>query len=289
MKPPLTSFPAAAGCRYHHRYEKLPATHDPLYFFVPSLGTRDAEHPDTDTQKLKHGYIAVKSGNIWGLEDALMVYDPSSGLVTLECQELDARSGIAFPIDPVIDFMDIIGATNIYPNADHTAWLFRHESQGHRHDHLLAVRSAVVGLFQPALDNINLKALEARSAARANRIEKFLLLCQFRDDVIEAAETAEKAHHLGYHAQTPYPPFPEEGHVHSAINVAMSAAKTAWSATPPKAAEYAKITSDVAPLLAYTTAPHNPETRWEKAARIEAEAKAKAEAEAAASSEATPA
>ena len=46
MKPAPMNFSAYAGCRYQYQYPETPERHDPLDFFIPSLGTTDLQtHP----------------------------------------------------------------------------------------------------------------------------------------------------------------------------------------------------------------------------------------------------
>lgn len=179
---------------------------------------------------------------------------------------------LAFPIDPRMTEKDIEGAAEAYLNETGTAWLFRHSRAGIHHDHLLAVRAAVVGLFQPLINGATVKMdATTNMATKATRRKLRDALIDYCDLVIEEADKAERKHPLGCYVQ---PADPDVGHVHVAIRKGMTAAKAEWGKTPALLARYRVISALVAPLATSLASPHTPQTRWEIAAAAEAAKKA---------------
>ena len=184
---------------------------------------------------------------------------------------------VATPLDPGITAIDVIGASDVYVNADNTGFLFKHGTPAVHHDHLLDVRKSIVTLFQPAIDDVDLKWKEsvARPTVAAIQLTKYRNLLAYRNDVVDLAITAEQLHPHGHFVRNAAP---EVGHIHKAIQVALSAAKDKWAASPTTIAMYQTISSQVIAINTMMAVPHTPETRWEQAMRLEAEAKAAASA-----------
>lgn len=230
----------------------------------------------------KRGNVAVLGRDGWMVEEA---YLENRGTIEgkvnfyIECKNRHSHYQgelLAFPIDSSMTAEDIQGATITKLNAAGDAWLFYHDHPATHHDHLLAVDAAVMALFQPVMDAAQHKVAMATNAVVLGQADtKYQALSAFRDETLKAAQTAEKAHHLGHFAQNPAT---DQGHVHSAVRIALNAAKTAFAASPEKIAQYRLITTEAVSLISRMSAPHTPETRWAKAARIAAEEKAKKDA-----------
>ena len=168
---------------------------------------------------------------------------------------------------------DIDGATIIKPNEDDTGWLFYHDLAHAHHDHLLQVDAALVALFQPLIEAALYKIVTATNAVASGKVDaKYQALVAFRDQAIKDAQAVEKAHLLGHHARETEP---EQGHIHNAVRLALSSAKTAFAATTEKAAQYRLISTEAAALISRMADPHTPETRWDRVARIAREEAAK--------------
>lgn len=232
----------------------------------------------------EHG-VAIKSGTadhggMWTVSRLSDTVLRENGSIRFFCHRdhiLADGDILAFPIDSRMTIADIQGASEAYLNVGETAWLFRHSRAGLHHDHLLAVRAAVVALFQPAIDNAIVKLVTTGNAStRALRKKLVDNLTAYRDSVIAAADAAEREHALGCYVQ---PADPDLGHVHKAVRDGMTATKRAWGATPAKLAQYRAIASLVSPLATAMQTPHAPQTRWEQAAATAAAKKASTESD----------
>ena len=217
------------------------------------------------------GKIVVRLEGKWNVISGSV--EKRSYGVKINCEDDFGADYVAAPIDPRMTEADINGATRVEANADNTGWLFFHDHESSHHDHLLSVDAAVAALFQPLVDAALYKVATATNAVALGKVDaKYKALIAFRDEVIASAQTAEKAHHIGHFVQT-HPP--NQGHVHNAVRLALTAAKVAFAASPEKAAQYRLISTEASALIARMNDPHTPETRWDKAARIAAEEKAK--------------
>ena len=179
---------------------------------------------------------------------------------------------------------DIEGATRIYANADNTGWLFAHANHGHHHDHEINLMAGIDGIFQPVFRQYNVDHITgANDAAKLRAANQYKLLSQFYGEVVGLARTNARAKHLGERHKDPHP---ENGHIHSEIKVAYEATNTKWKASKQKT-ELALIAGAFTYIETALTIP-TPETRWDKAARLEAEAKKKKAAAEAETSTQTP-
>ena len=183
-----------------------------------------------------------------------------------------------YPIDQRTTVDDVRGATIAYPNETNTGWLFAHCDEDAMIDYEKELAAAVVGEFAEAIDAAQVKVNESTNATvRAQAVGNHLALVAYRDAVVESVVTWCRTLHIGWQEQNPH-----EAHVHFPVLRAIQAVATAWQAD--RAADYGKVNAKVAAIIKGLSKPHTYETRWDKAARIEAERKA-AEAEAEAGTE----
>ena len=262
MKPTIVR--SYSHCLFDHYFtpdEGALIDSDDYYFSVPESGQ-------------DYGKIVVSIEGDWHIESGKV--EKSTEYTAISCYESIGADRLAFPIDPRMTEADITGATRVEANATNDGWLFFHDHESSHHDHLLAVDAAVAALFQPLVDAALYKVATATNAVALGKVDaKYKALIAFRDEVVASAQAAEKAHHVGHFVQT-HPP--EQGHVHKAVRLALSAAKVAFAASPEKAAQYRLISMEAAELITRMGKPHAPETRWDKAARIAAEEAAKKKA-----------
>lgn len=173
-----------------------------------------------------------------------------------------------FPLDPRMTEDDIKGATVAFPNSDNDGWLFAHCDADYHLDQEIRIHADIVSLFQPEIDVRLLTIITARETVRTAALDKYNNLVRFRNGVLAVAELEAKSVHLGWYHQNPH-----ESHLHSRILAAIEAEKTVWDNTPEL--KYSSVSGVVDPILSDLKNPHSYETRWDMAARLEAERKAK--------------
>ena len=250
--------------RFENKDRKIKVTD----IIINYLGSRTSDYGTI-------GYCAVNLDGQWQVKEiTIQVHD----LVEFSIPEdiYHAFSKIAFPIDPRMTEQDIAGATHIYPNTANTGWLFGHAGTGHHHDHELLLITTIDGIMQPVFRQYQADLYDGKSAPARNRAkERFTLLSEFYGMVLsEARKLARTKHHGERHKDL----HPETGHLHTEISVAYTTIKTKWEAE--KATDAAKISVAFTYIENVLNIP-TPETRWDMAARLEAEAKAAADAAAA--------
>lgn len=238
-------------------------------YAIPGLAAPPSHRRFSDSVTMI--YCAVYAGGKWVVRP--MGYSSGNSHVSLLCTSDDIVK-VAYPIDPAMTREDIEGATEIEPNSDNTGWLFFHGDKGKHHDHLLTVQSATIALFQPYLDQIDVKWKQAIAipATAGPLVTRYANLCEYRDDVIAAALEAEKKQLHGHFVRNEHP---EVGHVHAAIKAGLSATKLKWGASQSLLTKYTTISREHEAVTLQLATPHEPETRWARVARIEAEKKAK--------------
>ena len=189
-----------------------------------------------------------------------------------------------FPIDPRIIEADVARATVAYPNEDNTGWLFAHCDQDWMFDHEMRLRAAAESVFGGSHRNsflgvnigmrllLNNDTQENRAAADRSRAHA-QILDTFHADVVKLILHEARSRHLGYFQQNPH-----EGHVLAPIERAIRLVVSRWDSTPEGVANHKLIRKAVARALNTVQHRHGYETRWDQAARLEAERKAAEEA-----------
>ena len=250
-------------------------------YLIPSLPITTEEGEDSI------GYIATKSHE-WGIEKVRV--DENGRYLSFNCYESYPREHMAFPIDSRMTRADIEGAIEIFPNSTNTGWLFRHSESDEHHDRAYQLESIMTTLFQDAID-VKMQQVMASlvnptqtrpiigdsgsgGTQRANYIH-WDALVRFRKECVKWCLEFEKLLHIGQHIQE------SDLHIHHQLLRAINQAKRIWTLDQSKKDSLDTISADVTAITAKINTIHTFETRWEKAARREAEAKKKAAAEAA--------
>ena len=241
-------------------------------YFIPSVPAR--KHIEGLDEKFKS--VAIFRYGRW--EVALGRYR-RLGIYILDAAD-EAADILAFPIDPRMTAADINGATDVFANADNTGWLFGHASEGNHADHEITLMAGIDGVFQPLFRQYHVDLINGVSLNIKQRATTlYALLSQFYGEVIDLARKNARAVVLGHRHKDLHP---ENGHLHSEIKVAFEATKAKWlTGRGTDATQLATAFTYIGNVLTIPT----PETRWDKAARLEAEAKKKAAAETEASTE----
>ena len=177
-----------------------------------------------------------------------------------------ACSNIAYPIDPRMTKADIEGAAIIKPNSTNDGWLFYHTEPGTHHDHEIQVVSAISGLIEPLICKYQLDVLDADSDTKKKKArDGIAALKVFYNLLLTNAQKVSRSAYLGQRAKEPHP---AKGHLHNDLVSTYNAAKMELSKNRTKALK------DDLDLMDNILAMQTPETRWDMAARIEAEKKA---------------
>ena len=186
-------------------------------------------------------------------------------------EAVEFRTLFHYPLDPQITAEDIKGAKTAYANADNTGWLFSHTDASYHYDRELELRSAIVAVFQPQIDTLLASAISASTSQRAlaNRVQ-WDRLVRFRDKVVECGTNRIKKMHLGWFQQNP-----DKSHLFSMVRSCI--AEIAFKGLSTSDPDYTAVTAEVN-AIRNTLNTFSIETRWEQAARIEAEKKAAAAA-----------
>lgn len=232
--------------------------------YIPSLGI-------TGGHLSPRGYVAVQGHDgIWHVSRGWDGGNSSGWLVWCEAAD---HARLAYPVDPRMQRVDIEGARYTYLNDAGDAWLFSHTKPAAHHDHELAVLGALAGIFQPLLAQYQVDAFQGTGAAQTRAQTLYVTVAGFYGDVIvEAKRIVRAAHHGARHQD----PDPAAGHVTAELAAAVAAVQARWAEN--RAAALSSIATATTYLSRALTIP-TPETRWDKAARLEAEAKARAAAE----------
>lgn len=268
-------------CRFYIDYPSDAPKIKKSDIFVNLSPSTDPEPEDwTRREGRVRGWMAIRHtlNREWFIVDAIFIRQ--STLIRVECRTYQPCDAIAVGIDPRMTREDIEGATRIFKNADNTGWLFAHSNTGHHADHELQLMACIDGVFQPYFRQLHVDVIDGANLNIKQRATNlYSLLSQFYGEVIALARTNARAVLLGHRHREAHP---AEGHLHSEIKTAFAAVKATWIKT--RKADATKL----APAFAYVgnilTIP-SPETRWDRAARLEAEAKKKAAAEAEASTQ----
>ena len=180
---------------------------------------------------------------------------------------------VYLPIDTRVRLVDVAGATRAYLNETKTGWLFAHTDEGTHHDYELTLRAACDGIFQPMFRQLQVDEYTAKAepvAVRAKR--RFVVLSAFYGAVLVECQRLARVPHLGEREQSAHP---REGWLDRDLTAALAAVRAKW------ATEQATDLAEIASALRYvsgTLVMPAVETRWAKAARIEAARKAAEEA-----------
>ena len=185
----------------------------------------------------------------------------------------EASMDIYYPIDERIIESDVLRATEPYKNETNTGWLFRHCDADAMIDYEHELSAAIVAQFAPELDAAQVKVNEATNVTIRNQaVANHIAIVEFRDAAVDAVVAWTRTLHIGWQEQNPH-----EAHVHLPALRAIQSVVTDWQTN--RAADYRKVSSRVGRIIKSISGTHDYETRWDKAARLEAERKA-AEAEA---------
>ena len=224
--------------------------------------------------------IALKDQNYWHIIKCSVGY--RLGDMDAVPPGIEYFNEWAFPIDQRMTAEDIEGASHIFKNADNTGWLFSHANHGNHADHEITLMAGIDGIMQPMFRQYHVDVIMgANLAAKERAANQYKLLSLFYGEVVGLARKNARTKHLGERHKDPHP---ENGHIHSEIKVAYEATKAEWETN--RAADVVKIQGAFTYIGTALTIP-NAETRWDKAARIEAEKKKKAAEAAAAEEQAT--
>ena len=215
-------------------------------------------------------YIATQDeSGTWRTTRAFAdIFDNKVHVHAYDTDELYADR-MAFPIDPRMTQLDIDGATHIYKNEDNTGWLFAHATPGKHHDHEINLISGIDGLMQPMFRQYHVDVITGANFEAKNRAANlFALLSTFYGEVIGIAKTNARAKYLGEREQKP---LPVDGHILVEAKTAFEAIIAKWKANRP--ADANKLTTAFTYITNALAIP-DPETRWDKEARIKAAKKA---------------
>ena len=242
--------------------------------FVNLTASTDPASEDWNSiDNYERGWVAVLStlNRYWILIDAAAFIEHGSLVILSDNQE--GCDEIAFGIDPRMTREDIEGATRIYKNENNTGWLFAHSNTGHHADHEIALVAGIDGIMQPFFRQYHVDVIMgANLTAKERAANQYKLLSIFYGECVGLARKNARTKHLGERHKDPHP---AEGYIHSEIKVAYEATKAEWETN--RAKDVALIQGAFTYITTALAIP-NPETRWDKAARLAAEAKKKAEA-----------
>lgn len=212
--------------------------------------------------------IAAWNGHEFEILPCHFGYGNSVALYTARPHPQENTMEVYYPVDPRIISTDIAGATAAYPNEDNTGWLFRHCDPNCMTDHEYELRATMHGVFRSAIDAAQVKVNEASNqAVRTRVVSTHRLLGAFQDAAVEAVLTKARTRHIGWYEQ-----YPHEAHIHLPIRRAIDATVAVWQTD--RRQDYVAVSGAVAGILKAIGKLHAYETRWDQAARMEAERKA---------------
>ena len=231
-------------------------------FVIPSAGLK----PNSQGHPYYRGYAAIRYHETWHAEPVGIIdYSPQ---FNVGCDgHGDRFRAIAYPVDRRMLLTDVEGATEISPNEDNTAWIFRHTKSGPHQDHELALIGALVGAFYPVILQYQVDALSGPTAEARTRGNMLLvLLASFYGDVLTAARVLARSKHLGERHKDPHP---DNGHVSTEVLASIEATRAKWEST--RSSDLASISAALT-FVKRVTDPHDPETRWGIVERLAAAA-----------------
>ena len=177
---------------------------------------------------------------------------------------------IHYPIDPRTIADDWRRCKKAKSNEDNTAWVpdWDRDTMIDYEEELV---SNVITRFASYVDAAQVKVNESTNASiLEDAMDKHLNILAFRDEVVKEVEKWVQSKHIGWQEQNPH-----LAHIHLPMLQAVQAVAATWQRETPMA--YSHVSTRVADLIKDLSKTHAYETRWDKAARLEAEAKAKAE------------
>ena len=244
-------------------------------YWIKSLGlfSQRIREPSTYLHVTDVRYVAVHRDGVWDVARAWSYKRVPYRYVHLFDHDERAVDKLAYPVDPRMEREDIVGATRIYPNADNTGWLFAHASTGNHQDHELALMGALNGVFEICLRQYLTDIYGGTGEAITIGQQRYREMSQLYGEVIRVARANARDACLGERRKEPHP---EQGHVLTEIKEAYESVLARWESEKPK--ELETLRGGLQYVKAALAIPV-PETRWDKAARLEAEAKAAAETE----------
>ena len=260
-------------CKFYIEYPSDAPKIKKSDIFVNITPSTDPEWPYYEGHV--RGWMALRNtlDRHWFVADS--IYYRVSGQIIIRSITSEPCDAIALGIDQRMTRADIEGATRIFKNADNTGWLFAHSNTGHHADHEITLMAGIDGIMQPFFRQYHVDVIMgANLTAKERAANQYKLLSIFYGEVVGLARTNARTKHLGERHKDPHP---ENGHIHSEIKVAYEATKAKWK--KDRATDVALIQGAFTYIDTALAIP-DPETRWDRAARLEAEAKKKAEAEA---------
>ena len=241
-------------------------------FTIESLGVFAQRTRELSTYNyvLDVRYVAVHRDGVWDVARAWSYSRVPYRYIHLFDHDERMVDKLAYPVDPRMLREDIVGATRIYKNDDNTGWLFAHASTGHHQDHELMLMATLNGLFEIAFRQYQTDLYEGTGEAVTLAKQRYSEMSKLYGEVIRVARAnARKA----YISQRRKETHPETGHLLSEITEAYQTVLARWEAEKPKKIQI--LRGGLQYVKAALTIP-KPETRWDQAARLEAEAKAEA-------------
>ena len=243
-------------------------------FAIPSLPS--AVVPDNTHSTT--GWAALKNEGRWFAVECY--FNHGIGFVHTRPKNKKIYDCMALPIDPRMKREDIDGAVDVFLNADNTGWLFGHAGVGHHHDHEINLMAGIDAVMQPMFRQYTVDFITGKNAQAKRRASGlYSLLSIFYGEVLGLARTNARAKHLGERHKDTHP---DTGPLHTEIKAAFDAIKMKWEVD--RRADATKLGTAFTYITNALVIP-TPETRWDKAARLEAEAKAKKAKEAAEAAE----
>ena len=267
-------------CRIGYYYKsEIPLTveRSDVFLNVPA-STKD--FPAFEKRQLgegfERGWVAIKHtlDRHWFTADAGYVVNHQHRELLVLINTDQACDEMAFGVDPRMTKEDVDGATRIYKNETNDGWLFAHSDVGHHHDHEIQLMAGIDGLIQPMFRQYHVDVISGATIDVKNRAaELYKLLSIFYGEMVGLARKNARAVLLGTRHKEIHP---EAGHLHTEIKAAFEDTKTEWETN--RASDATKLRTAFTYISNVLTIP-DPEPRWVRQARLDAEAKKKAKSE----------
>ena len=224
-----------------------------------------------NTQKYT-GKIAIKVNGKWVVEENIISFNftqvHGQGVdytrmeqATIYCENHDNVELYAYPIDPSMKEIDIVGDSTEYPNPTNTGWLFKHAEREDHHDREVLTEAIIIAMFADYISDETINTLQkiinsTPSNQQKGALVKVDTLVQFRQEVLAACKARERSLYIGQHVHHPY-----DYHLQKMALDAINYTKQIWQST--KEPDLASISYEVGQIIQRLQVRHGYLTRWD--------------------------
>ena len=244
-----------------------PSTRNTYY---SGLGVQSSEFGEFTAEEFKKMFVIPGSDDrvvVWNgheVETASAVFTHYPDFYSFKITREDAHEWnglVYYPIDQRTKESDWQRCVKVEHNEDGTAWIPIWDEDT-MIDYEKEVVGAVVNLFQPELDEAQIKVNEATNlSVRSQSVAVHRTLVSFREQVRTSVEEWSQSLYIGWQDQNPH-----EAHIHLPLLRAVNSVMIDWQANHSD--DWSKVSESVSAIVSGLSIPHSYERRWDQDARL---------------------